>query len=62
MRFRIPLDLLPAALGVSSRTIKRWQAAGLITVGADGAVDDLDAERVRDELAARRHSNLSRRA
>lgn len=60
MRFRIPLDLLPEALGVSARTIRRWKASGLLTVGADDAVDDLDAQRVRDELAERSRNNLRR--
>lgn len=59
-RYRLHLDLLPAALGVSARTIRRWKDAGLLDVDARGYVDDMQAQAVRDAMRARRAATLRR--
>lgn len=53
MKYRIPLDALPFAIGVRPRTIRRWIASGLLDVAVDGTVDDLEAQAVRDAMRAR---------
>lgn len=59
--YRIPVDCLPFALGVSAKTIRRWIADQLLDVAPDRTVDDMAAQHLRDTMRQRQQETRFKR-